>query len=99
LNSGQLVGELPAEQWSPRQISRHLRQRFPGQPGMWLCHESIYQAVYQPRSLLRSIIWDQGTEMAGHLTITQNPRRAGLLLPLPRTSGRDAPIRSALTGN
>jgi len=50
---GQLVGELLARRWSPQQISRHLRQRFPGQPGMWLCHESIYQAVYQPRSPLR----------------------------------------------
>ena len=25
---------------------------FPEQPGMWLCHESIYQAVYQPGSAL-----------------------------------------------
>ena len=49
---GQLVGELLAKRWSPQQISRHLRQRFPGRPGMWLCHESIYQAVYQPGSLL-----------------------------------------------
>jgi IS30 family transposase len=50
---GQLAGELLARRWSPQQVSRHLRQCFPGQPGMWLCHESIYQAVYQPRSPLR----------------------------------------------
>jgi IS30 family transposase len=48
----QVVGELLGKRWSPQQISRHLRQRFPGQPGMWLCHESIYQAVYQPGSPL-----------------------------------------------
>jgi transposase, IS30 family len=50
---GQLVAELLAQRWSPQQISRHLRRRFPGQPRMWLCHESIYQAVYQPGSPLR----------------------------------------------
>jgi IS30 family transposase len=50
----QLVVELLAQRWSPQQISRHLRSRFPEQPGMWLCHESIYRAVYQPGSgLLR----------------------------------------------
>ena len=47
-----VVGELLAQRWSPQQISRHLRQRFPHDPAMWLCHESIYQAVYEPRSPL-----------------------------------------------
>lgn len=46
----QAVVELLAQRWSPQQISRHLRSRFPTQPEMWLCHESIYQAVYQPGS-------------------------------------------------
>jgi transposase, IS30 family len=49
---GQLVGELLGQRWSPEQISRHLRLKFPDEPGMWLCHESIYQAVYQPGSVL-----------------------------------------------
>jgi transposase, IS30 family len=48
----QLVAELLAQRWSPQQISRQLRLRFPAQPAMWLCHESIYQAVYQPGSPL-----------------------------------------------
>jgi transposase, IS30 family len=48
----QLVAEFLAQRWSPEQISRQLRPRFPGQPAMWLCHESIYQAVYQPGSPL-----------------------------------------------
>lgn len=47
-----VVGELLAQRWSPQQISRHLRARFPDDPGMWLCHESIYQALYQPGSTL-----------------------------------------------
>jgi transposase, IS30 family len=49
----QLVVEFLAQRWSPQQISRQLRLRFPGEPGMWLCHESIYQAVYQPGSPLQ----------------------------------------------
>jgi IS30 family transposase len=44
----QLVAELLAQRWSPEQISRQLRLRFPGQPAMRLCHESTYQAIYQP---------------------------------------------------
>ena len=46
----QLLEELLAQRWSPQQISRHLRRKFPDEPGMRLCHESIYQAVYQPGS-------------------------------------------------
>jgi IS30 family transposase len=49
----QLVAELLAQRWSPQQISRNLRLKFPGEREMWLCHESIYQAVYQPGSPLR----------------------------------------------
>lgn len=47
-----LVVELLAQRWSPQQVSRRLRQRFPDQPQMWLCYESIYQAIYQPGSAL-----------------------------------------------
>jgi IS30 family transposase len=47
---GGLVAELLGQRWSPQQISRHLRLRFPDDPLMRLCHESIYQAVYQPNS-------------------------------------------------
>ena len=49
-----LVVEFLAQRWSPQQVSRHLAERFPREPSMRLCHESIYQAVYQPGSgLLR----------------------------------------------
>jgi IS30 family transposase len=47
---GGVVTELLLRRWSPQQISRYLRHRFPDDPSMWLCHESIYQAVYQPNS-------------------------------------------------
>lgn len=47
-----LVGELVGDRWSPPQIARHLRARFPDRPEMRLCHESIYQAIYQPGSTL-----------------------------------------------
>src|SRR5690349_11338326 len=42
-----VVAELFEQRWSPEQISRQLRKRFPEEPAMWLSHESIYQAVYQ----------------------------------------------------
>jgi transposase, IS30 family len=48
----ELVAELLAQRWSPQQISRHLRTRFPQDRSMWLCHESIYRAVYEPGSVL-----------------------------------------------
>jgi len=48
----ELIGELLRQRWSPQQISRELRRRFPEDPTMRLCHESIYQAVYQPGSML-----------------------------------------------
>jgi hypothetical protein len=47
---GGVVAELLLRRWSPQQISRHLRHRYPDDPSMWLCHDSIYQAVYQPNS-------------------------------------------------
>lgn len=47
-----IVGELLAQRWSPQQIARHLRAKHPNDRSMWLCHESIYQAIYQPRSRL-----------------------------------------------
>lgn len=43
-----LVGEKLSERWSPQQIARHLRKLYPDKPGMRLCHESLYQAIYQP---------------------------------------------------
>lgn len=47
-----LVAELLGQRWSPSQIARHLRARYPHDPSMRLSHESIYQAIYQPGSPL-----------------------------------------------
>lgn len=45
-----VIAELLRLRWSPQQISRYLRRRFPDEPSMWLCHESIYKAIYRPGS-------------------------------------------------
>ena len=42
-----VAGKLKAR-WSPEQVARGLRRRFPDQPERWLCAETIYQAVYRP---------------------------------------------------
>jgi IS30 family transposase len=34
-------------EWSPQQIAAHLRVAYPDRPDWHLCHESIYQALYQ----------------------------------------------------
>ena len=48
------VSSWLAEWWSPVQISARLRIQFPGDPMMWVSHETIYQALYvQGRGALR----------------------------------------------
>jgi IS30 family transposase len=66
---GRVVAELLEQRWSPEQISRHLRKRFAEEPTMWLSHESIYQAVYQPGSPLM-----RPTRLAPH---RRSPLRTG----------------------
>jgi transposase, IS30 family len=37
-------------EWSPEQIAAWLRTEYPGRPGWWICHETIYQAsIVAPR--------------------------------------------------
>jgi transposase, IS30 family len=42
------VAERLWSRWSPAQVARGLRSRFPDEPERWLCAETIYQAVYRP---------------------------------------------------
>ncbi len=42
---GHAVQELLDRRWSPEQIAQQLRRAFPGQPGMTVTHETIYQAL------------------------------------------------------
>lgn len=47
-----VIAEMLGQRWSPQQISRQLRRRYPDDRSMWLCHESIYKAIYRPGSPL-----------------------------------------------
>ena len=46
------IDELLQQRWSPDQISRHLRGKYPADTTMHLSTESIYQAIYRPGSPL-----------------------------------------------
>jgi IS30 family transposase len=43
-----VVMELLGKRWSPEQVARELRHRFPDQPRRQLSVETIYQAIYDP---------------------------------------------------
>jgi transposase, IS30 family len=45
-----VVTALLGKRWSPEQVSHELRSHFPDQPERHLCTESIYQAIYDPRT-------------------------------------------------
>ncbi|MGH3968867.1 MAG: IS30 family transposase, partial [Mycobacterium sp.] len=45
-----VVAELLGKRWSPEQVAHELPVRFPEQPHRHLCTESIYQAIYDPRT-------------------------------------------------
>lgn len=45
-----VVIELLGKRWSPEQVAHELRLHFPGQTQRHLCTESIYQAIYDPRT-------------------------------------------------
>ncbi len=49
-----VVEEKLAEWWSPQQISGWLRRTYPGNPEMWVSHETIYLSLFvQGRGALR----------------------------------------------
>jgi transposase, IS30 family len=57
LTAQQLASEVERrllQLWSPEEIAATLRQDFPGQPEMWVSHETIYKSLYvQGRGELR----------------------------------------------
>jgi transposase, IS30 family len=64
---------LLVEDWSPQQISRFLKEEYPGQPEMQVSHETIYLSLYvQGRGALRK-------ELTKHLR-----RRRQIRLPQKR---------------
>ena len=44
-----VVADKLAKRWSPAQIARWLRRRWPRRRGWHVCHETIYEAVYRGR--------------------------------------------------
>jgi IS30 family transposase len=49
----EFVCDRLAQRWSPQQISLQLRTKYPHDRSMWVCHETLYRAVYQPDSPFR----------------------------------------------
>jgi IS30 family transposase len=48
------VEQLLEQRWSPQQIAARLKVEFPDDPGMQVCHETIYQSLFvQARGALR----------------------------------------------
>jgi IS30 family transposase len=57
------------EDWSPQQIAGWLRDQYPGNPEMWVSHETIYRSLFvQARGALKK-------ELIGHLRSKRSYRR------------------------
>jgi IS30 family transposase len=58
------------EDWSPQQIAGWLRDQYPGNPEMWVSHETIYRSLFvQARGALKK-------ELIGHLRSKRRIRRS-----------------------
>ncbi len=65
------------QDWSPQQIAGWLRDQYPGNPEMWVSHETIYRSLFvQARGALKK-------ELVGHLRSKRRIRR-----PRHATDGR-----------
>jgi transposase, IS30 family len=57
------------QDWSPQQIAGWLRDQYPGNPEMWVSHETIYRSLFvQARGALKK-------ELIGHLRSKRSYRR------------------------
>jgi IS30 family transposase len=58
------------EDWSPQQIAGWLRTEYPGNPELWVSHETIYRSLFvQARGVLKK-------ELIGHLRTKRRIRRS-----------------------
>jgi IS30 family transposase len=58
------------QDWSPQQIAGWLRDHYPGDPEMWVSHETIYRSLFvQARGALKK-------ELVGHLRTKRRYRRS-----------------------
>jgi transposase, IS30 family len=63
---------------SPEQIARRLRHDFPDDRGMWVSHETIYQAIYlQARGSLRAELTRQVALRSGRADRRRRPAAGG----------------------
>jgi IS30 family transposase len=66
---GIVTGKLK-QNWSPQQIAGWLRDQYPGNPEMWVSHETIYRSLFvQARGALKK-------ELTGHLRSKRRIRRS-----------------------
>jgi IS30 family transposase len=57
------------QDWSPQQIAGWLKDQYPGNPEMWVSHETIYRSLFvQARGALKK-------ELVGHLRSRRHIRR------------------------
>jgi len=64
-----IVAAKLKEDWSPQQIAGWLRDQYPGNPEMWVSHETIYRSLFvQARGALKK-------ELLGHLRSRRSFRR------------------------
>ena len=58
------------QEWSPQQIAGWLKDQYPGNPEMWVSHETIYRSLFvQARGALKK-------ELLGHLRSKRRIRRS-----------------------
>lgn len=65
-----IVAARLKDDWSPQQIAGWLRDQYPGNPEMWVSHETIYRSLFvQARGALKK-------ELIGHLRSKRRIRRS-----------------------
>ena len=65
-----IVAAKLQQDWSPQQIAGWLRDHYPGDPEMWVSHETIYRSLFvQARGALKR-------ELIGHLRTQRRFRRS-----------------------